>query len=340
MHIIFFLLLVLLTYFLVKLYRSYAIQKQFFDYPNQRSSHLTATPRGGGLIITILWLVVGMISWYFFDLNYSDWLLFMLPAMLIMLIGYADDRFEINIKLRFTVQFIAAILAVLLFYFHPEITISQFDSIQLHWLVYLIVLISLVWSTNLFNFLDGLDGYAATEAIFIFTLTGFLIHQSSNADFETAYLAWTISAMSVGFLLLNWPTAKIFMGDVCSGFLGFMFVIFAYYATAKIHVSILLFVYMYGLFWFDATVTLIRRIIKGDKWYQSHNLHAYQRLYQSGFSHLQVLLCNISINLIIAGLVLWAYYQPTYLFVAGMAEICLLIIFYLWVEYKKPMYKI
>lgn len=339
-HIVFYLLLIVLTYLLVNQYQRYAIKKAILDHPNQRSSHKVATPRGGGLVIALLWLFLGCAGFYFYDVLFEDWLVFFVPGVLIFLIGYLDDRYQVRNLWRFLTQIVASVIAIVLFHYHPKLTIAYNVQITSIVWVYGSLFLAFLWSTNLFNFLDGLDGYASTEAIFIFTLTGFIAYHSFAVDVEIAYLAWMVSALCIGFLLLNWPPAKIFMGDVASGFLGFLFVIFAYYLSAKAQVSILLFVYMYSLFWFDATITLIRRICHGDKWYESHNLHAYQRLHQAGYSHLQVLMCNITLNIIIAVLVLWAYFEPEYLPLVGIVELILLTACYLIVERIKPMYEV
>jgi Fuc2NAc and GlcNAc transferase len=253
------------------------------------------------------------------------------------LIGFLDDKYNLSALLRATIHLVCAVLAVLLI---SQLSINSISNYL--WLEQLIVVVGatllIVWSVNLFNFMDGLDGFASVEAIFYFSVGGYLIYITSASFAYLSFIAWALVALLFGFLWWNKPKAKIFMGDACSSFLGFLVAIFAFYAAKHLSISIWLWIYLYGLFWFDASITLMRRILKGERWYESHRSHAYQRLHQAGFSHTQILQGQIIVNILISSLVLWAYFMPTMLLWCGLIELILLAGIYYWVELRYPMY--
>lgn len=337
MQLIIYLLLVLISYYSVSLYRAYAIKCDILDHPNHRSSHHVATPRGAGIVIAFIWFLVVWFCDIFYEITLHQWLIFFVPSFLIAIIGFLDDRFELNVLVRAFTHLLCAIWVVVLLHGLPVVYIGYH---AIHWQIIgsILAVVAIMWSVNLFNFMDGLDGFAAVEAIFFFGVGGYLIYQASPEAQYIALISWSLVALMLGFLFWNWPKAKIFLGDVGSSFLGFLVMVFALYATRVYNIPLLLWIYLYGLFCFDATITLIRRMAHGDKVYQSHNLHAYQRLHQAGFSHRQVLYANILLNALISVLVLWAYYVPNMLLWNGAIEAMLLLASYLWVEFKKPMY--
>ena len=160
----------------------------------------------------------------------------------------------------------------------------------------------IVWFINLYNFLDGIDGYAGTEAVFL-GVAGFLV-------FGGAHFLILIAAV-LGFLVWNWHKAKIFMGDVGSTLLGYNVAIFTIYYANQESSNLWVWIMLFGVFWFDATLTLFRRYRNGEKLSQAHKKHAYQRLSQSGLTHDKVVIMSIFINLILFALV---YFIPNKLF--------------------------
>ncbi|EKE00515.1 MAG: hypothetical protein ACD_21C00337G0001 [uncultured bacterium] len=155
---------------------------------------------------------------------------------------------------------------------------------------------------------------------------------------ELATIIWGMVAIVVGFLLWNKPPAKIFMGDVGSTLLGFLIVLFAIIGEKKYNVSVLLWVILYGVFWFDATLTLIRRLINDDKWYQAHRLHAYQRLQLQQWPHGKILLGVIAINMVLAAFAFAAFYFPQYMLFSLAGVLVMLAVSYMLVEKTQPMY--
>jgi len=152
----------------------------------------------------------------------------------------------------------------------------------------------IVWFINLYNFLDGIDGYAGSEAVFL-SLAGFLL-------FGGSYFLVLVAAVS-GFLIWNWHKAKIFMGDVGSTLLGYNVAIFTLYYANQDPRNLWIWIILFGLFWYDATITLFRRYRNGEKLSQAHKKHAYQRVVRSGWSHSRVVLFAMLINIVLFAMV-------------------------------------
>lgn len=276
-YIALFFLSLVLTYAI----RAYANKKAIFDIPNERSSHVIPVPRGGGLAIIIVFYT-GLI--YFQESIDSKLFYALLCAIPIALISFMDDIVTLSSKIRFFVQSASAWMAL---YFLGGVSSIDFILFELHggWLN-LIAFFTIIWLTNLYNFLDGIDGYAGSEAVMVGLGLFVFFHNP---------LGLVIVAASLGFLIFNWNKASIFMGDVGSATLGFIFAVFVFYDTGG--GSIYIWLILLSLFWFDATLTLIRRYRNGETITQAHKKHAYQRLTQSGWSHSRVVLFSIVFNL-------------------------------------------
>jgi len=273
-----FLLSVLLTYAI----KSYANKKAIFDIPNERSSHSTPTPRGGGLaIITVFYFGL----FYFKEGLDSRLFYALLCAAPIALISLMDDIFALSSRIRFFVQSVSAVMAL---YILGGVTSIDFIVFELHgWWLNIVAFIAMIWLTNLYNFLDGIDGYAGSEAVVVGLGLSLFFYNP---------LGLVIVAACLGFLLFNWHKASIFMGDVGSATLGFIFAVFVFYDTG--HGNIYIWLILLSLFWFDATLTLVRRYRNGETITKAHKKHAYQRLIQSGWSHDKVVWSSLVFNLI------------------------------------------
>ena len=273
-----FFLSMILTYAI----RSYANKKAIFDIPNERSSHITPVPRGGGLAIVIVFYI-GLL--YFQESIDAKLFYALFCAIPIALISLVDDIFTLSSKIRFFIQSASAGMAL---YFLGGVTSIDFILFELHgWWLNIIAFIAIIWLTNLYNFLDGIDGYAGSEAVMVGLGLFIFFHNP---------LGLVIVAACLGFLLFNWHQASIFMGDIGSATLGFIFAVFVFYDTS--HGSIYVWLILLSLFWFDATLTLIRRYRNGEPITQAHKKHAYQRLVQSGWTHSKVVLFSLVFNLI------------------------------------------
>lgn len=277
-YISLFVLSMVLTYII----RSYTNKKAIFDIPNERSSHITPVPRGGGLAIVIVFYI-GLL--YFQESIDSKLFHALLCAIPIALISLMDDMFTLSSKIRFFIQSASVGMAL---YFLGGVTSIDFILFELHgWWLNIIAFFALIWLTNLYNFLDGIDGYAGSEAVMVGLGLFVFFHNP---------LGLVIVAATLGFLFFNWHKASIFMGDVGSATLGFIFGIFVFYDTG--HGNIYIWLILLSLFWFDATLTLIRRYRNGERITQAHKKHAYQRLTQSGWSHSRVVWFSLVFNLI------------------------------------------
>lgn len=325
----------LLSYVSVGFFRSYAIKKKLFDLPNQRSSHATPTPRGGGIVFPVLWIVFLIVLYFFGFIKASYLYLFLPPVFLISFISFIDDKYQLAARWRFLAQLSAVIYSLVIIGGFPTFNL-WIVTIHWAWFGYIFMALALLWSTNLYNFMDGIDGIAAIEALFVFGVGGYFVWRAGGVDL--AYIIWGMVSMVVGFLIWNKPPAKIFMGDVGSTVLGFLVVLFGLVGEVWYGVPFLLWVILYGVFLFDATVTLFRRIKHGDVWYQAHRLHAYQRLQLQQWSHGKILVGVIVINVVLAALAVLAFYFPQYMLILLIMAIIMLSISYIFVEKSHPMY--
>ena len=284
-----FFIIIVISLLLTELIRRYSLKKKLIDTPNDRSSHTSPTPRGGGLSIVIIFLI----SIFLID-TLSENILFALSGsgLIIAAIGFLDDHGHIPAKWRLLSHFMAAVWVLLWLGEIPEFHYLGFN-IELGLLGMLIVLFSLVWLLNLFNFMDGIDGIAASEAIFVSCSGAYFCWLSGIENLSSILLL--LAAAAVGFLILNWPPAKIFMGDVGSAFLGMIIGIVAY-ASILQGLTVWIWLILLAVFLVDSGITLLRRILNGDKWYEAHCSHAYQHAAKR-WGHRRVTLSVISINL-------------------------------------------
>ncbi|MCU0460403.1 MAG: glycosyltransferase family 4 protein [Bacteroidales bacterium] len=287
-HKLFLAALLFLSYLLTWVTRIIALRRKIIDIPNDRSSHIDPTPRGGGIAVVVTWYA-GVAFLYFCGLLESNLFFALLSGIILAIVSLLDDIISLKPFLRMIFQILTALLA---FYFVGGMKpVVLFNDIALPaFVVYPIAIIGIVWFINLYNFLDGIDGYASIEAISLGVAFYLLTGNVLNA---------VIVASVMGFLIWNWPKAKIFMGDVGSTQLGFILVILGIYYHNEQQLSIMWWLVLTIPFWFDATLTLFRRWRNKEKLSQAHRKHIYQRLVQSGFSHLKVDCFLILINTIL-----------------------------------------
>lgn len=284
---------------LTGLVRHYALLNNVLDIPNHRSSHSLPTPRGGGLAIVLSYSTA--IVWLFVDNRLSLPAITLLGAsLLVAAIGFCDDRGGVAARWRFLIHLAASSIAISALDPLPHLLLpSVFQPIATAlsesalWLGYPLAVIFLVWSLNLFNFMDGTDGIAASEAVFVSASLGGYLWWIDSSLFA---MAISLAVASTGFLIWNWPKAKIFMGDVGSGFiglsLGLLILLAAQQSPALLYCGLILF----GLFIVDASYTLGYRLLSGQQWYAAHCSHSYQHAAKR-YNHQTVLLASWAINL-------------------------------------------
>lgn len=270
-----------LTYFI----RRFALKNKIVSIPNERSLHVVPTPHGGGLAIVISWYV-GISILFLSGIIEKNLYFAFLSGVILTIVSLIDDLIGLKITTRLFFQFVTAITSFVFLGGLRQLIIPGIEMNYLY-IVYPLAIVGMVWFINLFNFMDGVDGFASLEAITICLVIYFLSGSVINL---------LLIACISGFLFWNWPKAKIFMGDVGSTQLGFILVVLGIYFHNTYQFSILNWIMLSSPFWFDATLTLIRRWRNGEKLGEAHRKHAYQRIVQAGFSHLKVNMFLLIIN--------------------------------------------
>ena len=271
------------------------LRKGILDIPNARSSHSSPIPRGGGVAVIITFFIFlyayPAVVDRPIDVSILKSLLF--GGAIIAAVGFIDDLSHIPARWRFLAHLSAAFLSLSLLPSLPEIIIFGF-SLDLGIFGYIFFGVSLVWFVNLFNFMDGIDGIAGIEVITVLGSAALILFVQEQAVWLMlfSYLAFCVA----GFLVWNWPPAKVFMGDACSGFLGFTLGLLAIVTSMEGTINLWAWLILCGVFVVDATTTLIRRMIRGEKWYEAHRSHAYQILSRRFGSHRKVSVGVLIIN--------------------------------------------
>jgi len=297
-----FIILAFLSYFLVYLFRRYAEHRQIFDHPNERSSHSTPTPRGGGLAIVVL--VMGMGIWSLREMELSRVLIYLGCGAVIAFLGWRDDLHSLSTGVRFTVQGLVAAVSIYGLGYAKSITIPLVGVLPLGAFGVVITFLWIIGLTNAYNFMDGIDGIAGGVAF-----AGGLgwMALASHADIPFAFwIALAISAGSLGFLGHNWSPAKIFMGDVASTFLGYTFAALPLISSDKGGDALMLGTLLMWTFILDASVTFWQRVFRGENVFTAHRSHLYQRLVIGGYSHAAISALYIALTLL-AGLLAYAW---------------------------------
>lgn len=286
----------ILSVIMTGLTRRYSIRKKILDVPNERSSHLIPTPRGGGLAIISVFLLATI--WLGLTKNIDIYFMIALVGggFLVAAMGYYDDLYNAKARIRICVHFMAATWGLYWLGGFPALDLGTWKLI-LNWQGPLLALVGIVWCINLYNFMDGIDGLAGMQGFFI-SFSGSLALYYIG-DHQLGFLLAFLAAALLGFTIWNWPPAKIFLGDVGSGFLGYVFAIVAIFTANQQLLPVSFWVILLGVFLCDATFTLIYRGFTGQKWYAAHREHAYQKLILLGASHKQITLSIFIFNLFI-----------------------------------------
>lgn len=261
------------------------------DIPNERSLHSSAVPRIGGIGL----MAGAMAGWLLLDTP-AWWIL--LPLLLLFFISLLDDMNGLPVKWRFLAHFIAAAL------------MSAGSGIFEHEGMFISALLMLfiVWMTNLYNFMDGSDGLAGGMALSGFGCYGIAAWLSGNEGF--ALLNFCIAGAALGFLVFNFHPAKVFMGDAGSIPLGFLAATLGIHGWQADIWPIWFPVMVFSPFVADATLTLIKRMMRGEELSQAHRSHYYQRLVQMGWGHRNTALAEYALMILMAATALSALTLP------------------------------
>lgn len=286
----------------VAVVRRYAL-RALVDVPNARSSHAAPTPRGGGVGIVVANLT-GLVTACL--LGVADETLVIALAgggLVVAVIGFLDDHKHVSPYLRLMCHVSAAVWLVYWVGRLPPIDFGS-EVVDLGVFGVVLVLLSLVWFVNLFNFMDGIDGIAGAQSIFM-TAAGAALAYTSGGGEQAVVPMLLLAAAVSGFLAWNWPPSRIFLGDVGSGYLGFMIGAIALWSVVEGWLTIWVWVILAGAFLADSTVTLIVRALARASLVEAHRSHAYQRLSRRWNGHASVTLAFTAVNLFWLGP--WAF---------------------------------
>lgn len=298
----------------VRLLINWTVRKQILDIPNERSSHFQPTPRGGGLIIVVAVLVASLAYWIIMR-DSTRFPIFALSAYLagaivIAFTSWQDDLHPLPNWLRFGVHTGAALLAIVGIGYWISLRIPLLGSVNVGWWGIPLTLLWVVGLTNAYNFMDGIDGLAGGQG----TIAGFgwaLLAWHFQEPFLVAFALYLV-ASTTGFLIFNWPPARIFMGDVGSAFFGYTFAVLPLLlAPSEDRLPFAALVLVWP-FVFDTGFTLLRRLRRREKIFEAHRSHIYQRLVVSGYTHRDVTLLYLalaSLNVLLA----WWWVRDTWM---------------------------
>ncbi|MFI4869275.1 MAG: glycosyltransferase family 4 protein [Steroidobacterales bacterium] len=272
-----------------------ALRHGLLDVPNQRSSHSAPTPRGGGVAIVIASGIALTLLGSAGAMEPRLVAALLGGGITVAMIGFLDDRRRLSATVRLAVHAAAALWALLILGGVPAVQVGN-HLVEFGWSGWVIGTLAIIWVLNLFNFMDGIDGIAAAEAVFV-AIAGALVSSQSDTGMSTFRGAIVFGAACLGFLGWNWAPAKIFMGDVGSGFLGYVIAVLAIASARDNPTALLSWLILGGVFFCDATVTLIRRMLRGEGASQAHRTHAYQWLARRWHSHQRVTNAVLAINI-------------------------------------------
>ena len=313
-----------MSFWLTRLFARPGSRLYLLDYPNERSMHTNPTPRSGGLAIaSSFFLFSGILGWFYWPAGNQAWLL--IAAILVIALSYIDDYYGLPTEIRFFTHLACALVLLEGGWWLPRLEIPG-----LVWLWPAAIgigfsILFIVWMINLYNFMDGLDGLAAGMAVIGFG--SFAIFGGMAGDTSFLIKNLIVVAASAGFLIKNIPPATIFMGDTGSALLGLLAAAFSLLGVQEHIFPFWAPLLVFSPFITDATVTLLRRFFRGEKVWQAHKTHYYQRIARI-LGKEQTLFSEYVLMVACAGSALWAIKQPvvwqwaviiTWIFLYGLA---------------------
>ena len=305
--------------------RRLALAHGFVDHPNERSSHVKPTPHGGGASIVAVVTTTLAVLAALGKISLVDFGVLAGGGLAVALVGLFDDWRHLSTHVRLAVHFAAASWAMLCLDGLPPIRFGDL-LISFGWAGFPLGVMGIVWSLNLFNFMDGIDGIAASEAAFV-AIAGVLVLAAGNVDAGIPLVGLALGAACCGFLVLNWPPAKIFLGDAGSGYLGYSLACLSIITARENPIALFVFVILGAVFVIDATVTFVRRIARHERYDVGHRTHGYQRLARRWGSHRSVTSAVLVTNLVfLLPAAAWAVSRPSWAaYIAGGVLLLLLV---------------
>ncbi len=280
---------------------------RFLDYPNARSLHTKSVSRTGGLAILMgILFSVSLIAPIPSEIP-SQSLGFALALLTpLILISFLDDRHGVAIKWRILTHVLAAVSLLAAGLALSRLELPGLTLVLPSWIAMPLTLLLTIWMINLYNFMDGMDGFAGGMAVIGFSALAWL----GRADADFASFCLIVAAASAGFLVHNFPPAKIFMGDTGSTTLGFLVAACCLWGNKAGLFPLWAALLVFSPFIVDATVTLLRRLFRGEKIWEAHRSHYYQRLVLLGWGHRRTVLAEYVLMLTCAGSAIGAVALP------------------------------
>lgn len=302
------------------------------DVPNDRSGHDVPTPRGGGLAFVTVFSF-GLFGLFFSNIITADlYFRFLVTSLLIAGVGLVDDFGHLSPLLRLFIHSIVVIGFLYTLKYLPALDLGL-TVWRWHAFGALVLYLGFVWLINLYNFMDGIDGLAAAEAIFVSLAAALLIYLTGSSSPLIALLL-LLAACVAGFLIFNYPPARIFMGDVGSGFLGCTLGAILVMSLYEHVLTPWQWLILLAVFWVDATMTLFSRARAGASVFEAHRTFVFHMLSDAAGSHKKVLhgIMLLNITWLFPMAVISMYYSNAVLFIAVLA---VLPVFVFWIYFRK-----
>ena len=263
----------IITNILEKNFSRYSL---FIDKPNNRSMHSNPVPTAGGIGMLATYILYITALHNIYDVN-NNVIFFLFVSLLpIAIVCIIDDFKEINILVRLLAQFFSALLIIYYFQISDDGNFRNYLNQEFFLIIILSIILSM-WLMNLYNFMDGIDGYAVSECIFVSFSSALIIYLNNEDSILSLYLVG-LGLSSIGILVRNWHPAKIFMGDTGSVSIGFFFSFFIFYSASESMISIYTWLILLSIFISDSTYTLFVRIVTKKNITQPHLTHAFHLL--------------------------------------------------------------
>ncbi|MEE9268798.1 MAG: hypothetical protein V3V49_00895 [Candidatus Krumholzibacteria bacterium] len=273
------------------------LRNAFVDVPNERSSHETPKPRLGGIAIvgafTVVYLVLLTVR-----PGMTAYLPLVLGGLLVFGAGVMDDRRSLPVYVRFLAQGLAVTLLIVAGHYVDHIFLPLVGTLELGPLAIPFTALFVLASINFYNFVDGVDGLAAGSAFIVATFLALIAYMLGHIPL--ALVCVVLAGSAVGFLQFNFPPSRLFMGDSGSTFLGFVFAGVAIMGNGlSPEIPFFIPVLMLSSLFLDAGLTLVKRALKGEKIFQPHHTHYYQRLLSLGLNHKQVTVLEYALTILL-----------------------------------------
>jgi glycosyltransferase WbpL len=318
------LLTLVLSIILCGLYERFARWRQILDTPNERSSHSLPTPHGGGIALLTAFVLGLILAASLYGFPGEPLLVLTACTLALALVGVVDDLRSLSVRWRLLTYALVCLFAAA-----SLVNGASLDGVFINTVLVLLGAFVMLWSLNLYNFMDGIDGIAALQAVFTLSGAALLAWLAGHDDNYVRYCL-ILAAAHAGFLVWNVPPARLFMGDAGSVPTGFLLAALALLGTVQGQLDPLCWLVLSAVFVTDASWTLAWRMITGQKFTQPHRTHAYQRLSRYWNSHLRVDLLVLAINIVwllplALAVQMWPEYKLFLVFLAYLPLLCAMV---------------